>query len=106
MEGTPVRHILLGKFRPEMTPDQMDEVIRRFREMAHQIPGFLSFEHGVNNSNEGRSLGFNQAVIVTFSNADSREAYLVHPDHIQFSHWLGEQDLLQDLMIFDYEIQA
>jgi hypothetical protein len=102
MENSIVRHILLGKFRPEMTAAQFDEIIRRFREMAEKIPGILSFEHGPNNSSEGRDLGMTQVVIITFIDVAARDAYLVHPEHIRFSAWLGAVNLIEDLVIVDF----
>jgi hypothetical protein len=106
MENNIVRHILLGKFRPEMSTAQFDEIIRRFREMAEKIPGALSFEHGANNSSEGRDLGMSQVVIVTFIDVAARDGYLVHPEHIRFGNWLGELDLIQDLVIVDFTSQS
>jgi hypothetical protein len=89
-----------------MTTAQFDEIILRFREMAEGIPGTLSFEHGANNSSEGRDLGMTEVIIVTFRDAAARDAYLVHPDHIRFSTWLGELNLVQDLVIVDFTPQT
>jgi hypothetical protein len=105
METTIVRHILLAKFRPEMTAAQFAEIIRRFREMAEEIPGFLSFEHGSNNSSEGLNRGLNEVIIVTFTDAPARDAYLVHPEHVRFSTWLGERNLLEELVVVDFTPQ-
>jgi hypothetical protein len=102
MENSIVRHILLGKFRPEMTAAQFDEIIWRFREIAEKIPGTLSFEHGPNNSSEGRDLGMTQVVIITFIDVAARDAYLMHPEHIRFSTWLGAVNLIEDLVIVDF----
>jgi hypothetical protein len=102
MENSIVRHILLGKFRPEMTTAQFEEVIQSFRELIEKIPGILSFEHGENISLEGMNMGMTQVIILTFSNLAARDAYLVHPDHIRFSTWLGELNLIQDLIVFDF----
>ena len=106
MENLIVRHILLGKFRPEMTAAQFEEFILRFRELAEKIPGILSFEYGENNSPEGKDMGMTHVIIVTFTNAAARDAYLVHPDHIRFGTWLGEINLLQDLVVVDFTPQS
>lgn len=97
-----VRHILLIKFRPEMTEAQLDEMIQRFREMTEKIPGALSFEHGANNSPEGLDLGFTQVIMVNFKDAAARDAYLVNPDHIRFTTWLGEQNIIENLVVVDF----
>ena len=106
MENSIVRHILLGKFRPEMTPAQYDEFIQRFSELAEKIPGILSFEHGKNNSPEGKDLGMTHVILLTFTDAAARDAYLVHPDHIGFGTWLNEANLLQDLVVVDFTPQT
>jgi len=106
MENSIVQHILLGKFRPEMTPAQFDEIIQRFHEMVKKIPGTLSFEYGNNNSPEGKDMGTTHVIIVTFTDAAARDAYLVHPDHISFGAWLGEVNLLQDIVVVDFTPQT
>jgi hypothetical protein len=47
-----------------------------------------------------------EVVIVTFSDAAARDGYLVHPEHIRFSTWLGELDLVEDLVIVDFTPQS
>ena len=106
MENSIVQHILLGKFRPEMTAAQYDEFILRFNELAAKIPGILSLEYGENNSPEGKDLGMTHVIIVTFTDAAARDAYLVHPDHISFGTWLGEVNLLQDIVVVDFTPQT
>jgi hypothetical protein len=106
MENHIVRHILLGKFRPEMSAAQFDEIIRRFREMAEKIPGTLSFEHGANNSPEGMDLGLTEVIMVTFRDAAARDAYLVHPEHVRFGTWLGGLNLIENLVVVDFTPQS
>ena len=106
MENSTVRHILLIRFRPEMTAAQFDEIIRRFRGMAEKMPGTLSFEYGPNNSPEGKDLGVTHGIIITFVDVAARDAYLVHPEHIRFSTWLGELNLIQNLVVVDFIPQA
>lgn len=43
-----------------------------------KIPGIVSFEHGVNNSPEKKNLGFTHVYLMTFENAQARDAYLPH----------------------------
>ena len=100
------QHILLGKFRPEMTAAQYDEFIQRFCELTKKIPGIVSFEYGENNSPEGKDLGMTHVILLTFTDAAARDAYLVHPDHIRFGTWLGEANLLQDLVVVDFTPQT
>ncbi|MBW3629886.1 MAG: Dabb family protein [Gemmatimonadetes bacterium] len=47
-----------------------------FRALKDRIPNILSFEQGVNDSPEGRNLGFTHVYLLTFTDAASRDRYL------------------------------
>lgn len=105
MGNSIVRHIVMFRFPTEMASAQLNEIIHRFREMALKIPGSLSFEHGPNHSPEGIDRGLTHVVMVTFQDAAARDAYLVHPDHVRFSTWLGGLQLTQELVVVDFTPQ-
>ena len=51
----PVRHVVVFKYKPTATPDQIRQVTQAFAALQQSIPGITAFEHGVNNSPENRS---------------------------------------------------
>ncbi len=46
----PVRHIVVFKYKPGTTEDQIRQVTQAFRDLRTKIPGITAFEDGVNNS--------------------------------------------------------
>jgi hypothetical protein len=98
----PVRHIVVFKYKPEATPDQIAQVTRAFRDLQKRIPGITAFEDGVNNSPEGKNHGFTHVYLMTFENAAARDAYLPHPEHKKFGELLGTLNILADVFVVDY----
>jgi hypothetical protein len=98
----PVRHIVVFKYTPEATPDQIAEVTRAFRDLRNRIPGITDFEDGVNDSPEGKNHGFTHVYLMTFENAAARDAYLPHPEHKKFGELLGRLGIVADVFVVDY----
>jgi hypothetical protein len=102
MENTRVRHILMTRLREGTSPERFLAVAEAFREMAGKIEGIVGFEYGLNNSAEGKNHGLTHIITLTFASAEARDAYLPHPQHLQFAHWVGQQDMIEELLVFDY----
>jgi hypothetical protein len=102
MENNAVRHVLLIKFSPNFTPEKLDEVLQAFRTLFQKIEGYQSFEYGVNNSPEGLNKGLTHVFNVTFRDVQSRDAYLTHPEHVQFGSWFGGLGVIEDIVVVDY----
>ena len=98
----PVRHIVVFKYRAGTTQDQIRQVTDAFRALKGKIPGITSFEHGVNDSPEGKNLGFTHVYQLTFTDARARDAYLPHPEHKKFGQLLGTLGVLEDAFVVDY----
>ena len=95
-----LRHVVIFKFRPEVTPAQLDEINRAFQNLKFAIPQVKDFERGINNSPEGLNRGFTHGYLITFATEADREAYLPHPAHKQFVELLGGK--LDEAFVFDY----
>jgi hypothetical protein len=98
----PVRHIVVFKYKPEATPQQIQQVTDAFRALRKKIPGITGFEDGVNNSPEGKNLGFTHVYMLTFEDAAARDAYLPHPEHAAFGQLLGKLGIVADAFVVDY----
>jgi hypothetical protein len=94
--------VVVFKYKPGTTAAQIQEVTDAFRALQHQIPGIVSFEHGVNNSPEGKNLGFTHVYLLTFENTAARDAYLPHPNHAAFGALLGRLGVLEEAFVVDY----
>jgi hypothetical protein len=97
-----VRHVVIFKYKPEATEAQIRQVTEAFRALKSKIPGILAFEHGVNNSPEGKNLGFSHVYLLTFEDAKARDTYLPHPEHQKFGELLGQLGILEDVFVVDY----
>ena len=100
--AAPLRHIVVFKYKPGATEEQIKQVTDAFVALKTKIPGVISIEHGVNNSPEKRNQGFTHVYQVTFTNAAARDAYLPHPAHKAFGELLGKLGVLEDVFVVDY----
>ena len=97
-----VRHVVVFKYTPDATEEQIQEITDALRDLKDKIPGIVSFEHGVNNSPEGKNQGFTHVYLITFENAAARDAYLPHPDHQAFGETLRASGIFEDVFVVDY----
>jgi Stress responsive A/B Barrel Domain len=98
----PVRHVVVFKYKSGATEDQIRQVTDAFRDLKKKIPGIVSFERGVNNSPEGKNLGFTHVYLLTFEDANARDAYLPHAEHKKFGELLGKLGVLENVFVVDF----
>ncbi|ADB16621.1 Stress responsive alpha-beta barrel domain protein [Pirellula staleyi DSM 6068] len=99
-----LRHIVLYKFKEEVTPAQLQEVIDAFSALPSKIDTIIDFEHGPNNSPEGKSDGLTYAFVVTFRDEAGRAKYLTHPAHDEYVKVV--KDRREKVVVFDYMAPA
>ncbi len=97
-----VRHVVVFKYKPDATEAQIQKVTDAFRDLQDKIPGIVAFEHGVNDSPEGKNLGFTHVYLLTFKDAQARDAYLPHPEHKKFGELLRSTGIFEDAFVVDY----
>jgi hypothetical protein len=102
----PVRHVVVFKYKARTTEDQIQQVTDAFRELKKKVPGVISFERGVNNSPEGKNLGFTHVYLLTFEDAKARDNYLPHPEHKKFGELLGKLGVLESVFVVDFVPQS
>ena len=98
-----LRHVVLFKFKPEATPEQIQEIVAGFQALPKKIDGITAFGWGANNSPEGLADGFTHCFVVTFQDAKSRDAYLPHQAHKDFVAILLPR--LDKVLVVDYFAQ-
>ncbi|WP_374401447.1 Dabb family protein [Niveibacterium sp.] len=96
-----IRHLVLFRFRPELSAVQVDEAVAAFRALQWAIDAVKAFEDGTNVSPEGLTQGYTHAFLLGFDTADARDAYLDHPAHKAFVAYI--QPLLQEALVFDWK---
>lgn len=97
-----LRHVVVFRYRPDATEEQIRTVTDAFRALQDSIPGIVAFEHGVNNSPEGKDQGFTHVYVITFENAAARDAYLPHPAHQAFGQILRGTGIHEESFVVDY----
>lgn len=98
--GRVLRHVVLFKFKAEVTPEQVKEVVDAFRALPSKIDAILDFEFGTDVSVEGKAEGLTHGFLVTFRDERGREIYLPHPAHQEFVKLVGPR--IEKVLVFDY----
>lgn len=76
-----VQHMVLVKFKPEVSPERIAELYSMIHLMKEKIPGIEYLDGGEYSSGEGMNQGYSHGFLITFSSAQARDAYLPHPEH-------------------------
>lgn len=95
-----LRHIVLFKFKKDAAKEQVDKVVKAFRDLPGKIDAIHDFEAGIDVSIENKSKGFTHGFVVTFRNEADRAIYLPHPEHQEFVKLVGP--VVEDVIVFDY----
>ena len=95
-----LRHIVLYKFKDELKPRQVQEVVDAFAALPKKIDTVVGFEHGANISAEGKSEGMTHCFVVSFRDEKGRDAYLAHPAHLEYVKLA--KDRREKVVVFDY----
>lgn len=98
--GRLLRHIVMYKYRDNLTPAQIDEVVAAFAALEKKIDSIVSLERGTNVSPEGKSEGLTHVFVVTFRDAGGRDAYLTHPAHLDYVKLASTRR--EKVVVFDY----
>jgi hypothetical protein len=95
-----LRHIVMYKFKDDITPTQLQEVVTAFSGLPAKIDAIVGYEHGTNVSPEGKSEGFTHVFVVTFRDEAGRDVYLKHPAHLAYVQVV--RDRREKVVVFDF----
>lgn len=98
-----VRHVVLFKFKDTAKPEDVKKVEDAFRALPTKIPTIQGLEWGTNMSPENLAQGYTHCFLLTFKNAEDRDAYLPHPAHKEFGKTLGPH--LDKVLVIDFVAQ-
>ena len=76
-----IRHIVLVKFQPEVTEEQISAIFSELHDIKAKLPGVLSITAGRSESPEQIERGYMHGFVVDFTDWDTLQAYQDHPDH-------------------------
>lgn len=95
-----LRHFVVFKFKSELKPEQVEEVVKAFAALPGKIDTITDFEMGTDVSVEMKADGYTHAFMVTFADEKGRETYLPHPAHQEFVKLVGPR--IEKVFVFDY----
>ena len=100
-KGTKVlKHVVLYKFRDDLPPEQLQEVLDAFSALPSKVDTIIGFEKGMNTSQEGKSEGLTHCFVVTFRDEAGLQAYIKHPAHDAYVAIVrGKRE---KVIVFDY----
>lgn len=94
-----VEHIVLFKMKPESTPAEKDELLRRLRSLEGKIEGMVSLSAGESFTN--RHKGYTIGLVVRFVDREALERYGPHPEHVPVKAYADQ--VCEDVISVDYE---
>jgi len=97
-----VRHLIGLKFKPELTPQQRQEIIEASDLLPGQIPEILAYERGPNTDRRGLSAGIDYAILLTFRSQQDLQTYRDHPWHREMAN--KYRPWLADMVFVDWEV--
>lgn len=102
MESKPVvKHIVLAKFKQDITPGRITDLIKGYANLVNLIEPMKSFEWGEDISVENLQEGFTHVFESTFDSSEGRDAYVSHPTHVEFANEF--LPALEKVLVIDYK---
>ncbi|CAF1205944.1 unnamed protein product [Didymodactylos carnosus] len=95
-----LRHVVLLKFKDDIKSSDLKNLEDSFCALEKKISSIKSFECGQNISKEGLSQGFTHCYLLTFTNEQDRDEYLVHPEHKAFVELISSH--MEKALVVDY----
>lgn len=100
----PVKHIVLLKFKTEISVDTIAGVNKALEDLKTQnlVPGITEYFFGPYDSPEGMNKGFTHGFTMVFVDPAARDTYLPHPEHERVKGMIIP--LVDDVVAFDFVI--
>jgi len=97
-----VKHIALVKFKEGTSEQQIEKIFDEILDITETIPGIEDYVSGTNMSPEGLNQGYTHGLIMTFTDAAARDAYLPHPEHERVKALILPH--VDSVLVFDFEV--
>lgn len=81
LDNPMINHIVLVKFRPEISAAERDSIWDELRALVPLVAGMESVVFGGNVSPEGLARGYADGFIMQFRDEKARDTYLELPEH-------------------------
>lgn len=101
-----IRHIVLIRFRPEISEHQISDLFTELHRINGKVPGLLAITSGKSESPEQMERGYMHGFIVDFADWAGLQAYQDHPEHQQLGAKLTEAAIggKEGILCFDLPV--
>ena len=96
-----VVHVVLVRWKPDVSRAELDELTESAVAFPTTIPGILAVHCGPSTSPEGLEQGFEWALVVSFASSSARDEYLPHPAHEPVAQLISR--LAEQIVVFDVD---
>ena len=101
-----IRHIVLLRFRPAVSEDQIAGLFTKLHQIDGKIPGLLAITSGKSESPEKIERGYMHGFVVDFADWAALQAYQDHPDHKALGAGLvaAAEGGIDGILVFDLPV--
>lgn len=101
-----IRHIVLTRFRPDISEGKITEIYMKLARLTEQLHGARNFTGGRSISPEHMERGYHHAFVIDFDSWENLKRYADHADHKAISLELIENatDQHEGIIVLDLEI--
>jgi Stress responsive A/B Barrel Domain len=102
-----IRHIVLIRFRPEVSEEEIAVIFADLYKIKDVLPGLLSITSGRSESPEKIERGFAHGFVADFADWAALAAYQAHPDHKRVGAALVANAVggLDGILVFDLPVK-
>ncbi|OIB04975.1 stress protein [Paenibacillus sp. LC231] len=94
-------HIVLLKFKPDVSIEAKESAIKRAHDFKRNIPGIVELSTGINVTEEIEHMqGFTLGIRVTFEDQQACRDYIQHPLHQRLLQSIGP--FVEGIVVMDY----
>ncbi|KAK8951620.1 putative protein Pop3 [Platanthera zijinensis] len=95
-----VKHVVFGKFKDDVSPEKIDELIMEWANLVNFIEPLKDFHWGTDVSFENAE-GFTHLFVSTFESTEGVAEYFDHPAHKEFGK--KAMPCLEKFIVIDYK---
>jgi len=96
-------HIVLLKFKPDVSNTEKEDAVKRAHDFKGNIPGIIDLSAGINMTEEKEHMqGYTLGIRVTFDSQQACRDYIPHPLHQALLQSIGP--FVEGIVVMDYPI--
>lgn len=101
-----IRHIVLIRFRPELTESEIADIFAELHAIEGNIPGLIAITSGRSESPEKIERGYMHGFVADFTDWAALAAYQDHPNHKRLGARLVANAVegLDGILVFDLPV--